>query len=164
MNKYLTITFLFMLYGCSTSQIDLRLIGVSKVTKQQYLLAPKKYKAIETSYGNPLLDTGNLYGYGNIFYKLTFRSSLDLNKKKTNIVGIVPEIRECLSGRELGMNYIYNLPSKDYITFFSAQEFYGKYKHDFLTDPKDLCFSVRQISMLGDKKANTIRISKELLK
>lgn len=163
MNKYLIITVLLTLYGCSTSQNHLKLIEVTKVSKQQFLLAPKKYRTIEASYGDPLRNQRDSYGYGNVFYKIIFKSTVDLNKKQTNIVGIVPGIRECVSGREYGWNYIYNLPNKNYFTFFVAQEYYGKEKHDFLNKPKDLCLSVKQISMLGDKKSNTIRISKELL-
>ena len=154
---------LLVLYGCSASQSHIKLIKVIKVSKQQFLSAPEKYKAIELSYGEPMKTRGDLNGYGNIFYKIIFNSTVDLNNKPTNIAGIVPDIMECVSRKEFSWNYIYNLPNENYFTFLAAQDYYGKEKHDFLSKPIDLCFSIRFISMLGDKKSNTIRISKKLL-
>ena len=139
MNKYLIITFLFILCGCSTSRNNLKLIGVSNVTKQQYLIAPKKYKTIETSYGDSSrANQGALNEYGNIFYKIMFESTIDLNEKQANVVGVVPEIWECGSGRKFGWGYIYTISRKRYFTFLPAQQFYGIDKHDFINNPQDL--------------------------
>ena len=167
---YKSIIFICLIYlsGCS-KLTTIKLINVSKISKHQYLLVRKRVTPIKTSYGPPVKKyTPDLYGNGDVFYKLSFITTIELNKKQTNIVGIVPIIWECDSKQELMPIYnvynVYNVYNKHYFTLFPAQDYYGKNKYNYLNEPKDLCFLVKGISMLGDRKSNTIRISKQLLK